>query len=269
MPSPFPGMDPYLENPSRWPEFHGALLFCFRAALNAVLPPRYVASVDLHVWLHEPDAETRTRIGKPDVYLTDQPGTTGPASGGATATLPAPAVVLLPVVRRVGPRYLRILDSLDRRVVTVVELLSPSNKDLGADRDQYLAKRNEYLATGLNLVEIDLLRAGHRPSLGEPMPPPGAYLVFVSRAADFPQVGIWTFTIRDALPEIPVPLDPEDGVASLALKPCLDKVYDEARYATILNYTQDSVPPLVEPDATWARDLLAARAAPTHQGEQP
>jgi hypothetical protein len=268
MPSPFPGMDPYLEEPSLWPEFHGALLYCFRAALNAILPPRYAANVDRHVWLHEPDAETRTRIGKPDAYLSEQPGTHGEGAGGtATATLPAPAVVTLPVVRREGQRYLRVLDRVNRRVVTVVELLSPSNKDPGPDRDQYLGKRNEYLADGLNLVEIDLLRTGRRPSLGEPLPPPGDYLVFVSRAADFPKAGIWTFTIRDLLPEVPVPLYPEDGFASLALKPCMDRVYDDARY--LLDYTRDPTPPLREPDATWARELLAARAAPTHQGEQP
>src|SRR5947209_17985247 len=119
MPSPFPGMDPYLEEPSLWPDFHGAMLYQMRAVLNAVLPERYVASVDRYVWLHEPDTDTRDRLGKPDVFLTDR---SGDASGAAGNTITAPAVVTLPVVRREGPRYLRIIARRNRRVVTVIEL---------------------------------------------------------------------------------------------------------------------------------------------------
>src|SRR5436190_66443 len=159
MPSPFPGMDPYIEEPSLWPDFHGSMIYAFRAALNAVLPERYVAHVDQYVWLHEPDLPTRQRLGRPDAFVTDEaaPPGNGPASSAALAALAAPAVSTLPVVRRTGPRYIQIRDGHDRRVVTVIELLSPSNKDSGGDRDAYLAKRNEYLATGTNLVEIDLL----------------------------------------------------------------------------------------------------------------
>jgi hypothetical protein len=261
MPSPFPGMDPYVEEPSLWPDFHGTMIIAIRAALNAVLPEGYVAHVDQYVWLHEPDLPTRQRLGRPDSFVTDEgPARTGQVSAEvALAALSAPAVSTLPVVRRPGPRYIRIRDAQGRRVVTVIELLSPANKDSGADRETYLAKRNEYLATGTNLVEIDLLRAGERLPLGEPAPTPADYYVFVSVATAFPHIGVWPFTVRDALPVVRVPLANGDAPVSVPLKPCFERAYAEARYERTLNYDGPPSPALREPDAAWARELLAAR----------
>jgi hypothetical protein len=257
MPSPFPGMDPYLEEPSMWPEVHGGLIYRTHAALNAILPARYSARVDRYVWL-EDAAGQRTRDGEPDVFLTDS----GTPSSGGTAVLTAPMVVILPAIRRQGPRYVRIVDRQRRRVVTIIELLSPSNKDEGPDRDAYLAKRNEYLATGTNLVEIDLLRAGERLPLGRSAPSVTGYYILNSPAVHFPQAGLWQFGVRDAIPVIQVPLDPADNPVPLDLKPCLNQVYDEGRYASEIDYSVPPVPPLTEPDATWARDLLARTIPP-------
>jgi hypothetical protein len=260
-------MDPYLEEPSLWPDFHGAMLFAIRAAMNAVLPSGYAAFVDRYLWLHEPDAITRTRLGKPDVYLAQQFSALGPTT--ALAAVTAPCVVTLPAVRIEGQRYVRIVDRSNRRLVTVIEMLSPSNKDPGAERENYLAKRNEYLATETNLVEIDLLRAGRRPPLGDPTPDACDYLFFVCRAAEFPQAGIWSFSVREPLPPLTIPLNPEDGVVSISLKPCFDRVYDEARYAAEVDYSAPPVPPLREPNASWARELLAANqiSVPQSQGQ--
>jgi hypothetical protein len=259
MPSPFPGMDPYLEEPSLFPDFHGSMVPAMRAALSAVLPEGYTAYLDRYVYLQEPDGGPRVRQGKPEVYVAQR---VPAAVGASAATLDAPAMVTLPFVRQEGPLYLRIVDRTGRRIVTVIELLSPTNKETGPDREQYLTKRNEYLATRTNLVEIDLLRAGRRMPLGEPPPAPSDYLLFVSRAADYPQAGVWPFSVRDPLPVVPVPLNPQDGWVTFALKPCLDRVYDEAHYALDLDYTVPPVPPLREPDASWARELLATRTAP-------
>src|SRR5882757_8697530 len=130
MPSPFPGMDPYIEEPSRWSDFHSTMIVAFRAALNSVLPERYVANVDQYVWLHEPDLKTRQRLGRPDAFVTDEstPQPTESSPSVALAALAAPAVSTLPVIRRPGPRYIRIRDTDGRRLVTVIEILSPSNK---------------------------------------------------------------------------------------------------------------------------------------------
>ncbi len=261
MPSPFPGMDPYLEEPSLWPTAHGGIIWRARAALNAILPPRYLARVDQYVWLEEAGTEESKRDGEPDVFVSDA----GTPSPGGTATLMAPALVVLPAVRRTGPRYIRIVDQQGRRVVTVIELLSPSNKKGGADRDACLSKRNEYLATGTNLVEVDLLRAGERMPLGESPPELTGYYILVCPRVAFPQAGLWPFGVRDPIPLIQVPLDPADNPVPLDLKPCLDREYDEGRYASQVDYTVPPVPPLPEPDATWARQLLAARL--THPGD--
>src|SRR6476619_3458534 len=158
MPSPFPGMDPYIESSEVWGDFHISMIAAMRAALNGVLPDRYAASADVHVWSVDPDTEASVLLGKPDVPVAEE----GPTGGVATKVrhARAPAKLRLRLRRRRSRRYLRISEPRSNRVVTVIELLSPSNKATGTDREAYLAKREEYLATGTNLVEIDLLRGG-------------------------------------------------------------------------------------------------------------
>jgi hypothetical protein len=181
----------------------------------------------------------------------------------------APTVVTLEAVRSEGKRYLRIVDRQNRRVVTIIELLSPSNKDAGQERENYLTRRNEFFANGVNVVEIDLLRAGRRLPLGDPPPAPSDYLYFVSRAADYPSAGVWPFSLRDPLPDVPVPLAEEDGYVLLPLKPSLERAYDEGPFGEDMDYTQPPVPPLRGPDAAWARELLAARQPPPSQPQGP
>jgi hypothetical protein len=253
MPSPFPGMDPYLEEPSLGPDFHMTMLVAMRAALNPRLPPRYAAQLDRYVWL-EDSTEDQTRGGAPDLYVAELE--TVPDST-SVATLAAPATVVLPAVLRLGTRYMRIVDRVNRRVVTVIELLSPANK--GSDREAYLAKRRELIATRTNLVEIDLLRSGQRP-----MPESASdYRVLVSRPSDFPNAGAWEFSVRDPLPTITIPLDPDVATVPLDLKPCFDRTYDEARYPTQVDYTAPPRPWLRDADAAWAAALLSSR---TEQG---
>lgn len=255
MPSPFPGMDPYLEAPWIWPDLHLTLIVAIRAELNRLLPAHYVASADRYVWLQEPTDTPPNRFGKPDVYVTGEGGS--PAAALTTAA--PPVKVVLAGLREKGPPYLKIIDRERRRLVTVLELLSPANKTPGKDRDAYLWKRSEYLGTGVNLVELDLLRDGVRAPLGKPGPPAADYYLLMCRAAEMPEAGVWPFSVRDPLPPIPFPLKPQDNDVLLPLQSCLDRAYDEAGYARELNYAEPPVPPLREPDATWARERLAAR----------
>jgi len=257
VPSPFPGMDPYLENPAIWPDLHVGLNAAIRAELNKRLPARYAARIDRYVWIHEPGADERTLLGKPDVYVAE---TTGSGSGsGHAAVLTAPATVVLPAVRREGNRYIKIVDLQNHRVVTVLEVLSPANKNPGKDRDAYLMKRNEYLATEINLIEIDLLRSGEHMPWGGPPPPPADYYILISPAREFPRAGLWPLSVRDPLPEIPIPLNPGDQETFLPVQTCFDRAHDEGRYTSEVNYAEPPTPPLPEPDATWARELLTAR----------
>jgi hypothetical protein len=261
MPSPFPGMDPYLEAPGLWPDFHGAMLYALRAVLSRVLPPGYLARVDRYVWLTDAEDAQDTLLGKPDVFVANGGMPATPAAS-ATAVLTAPMTVTLPSVRHEGMRYLQIVDQNEHRVLTVLELLSPSNKQPGRDRVAYLAKRDEYLATGTNLVEIDLLREGDRSPFAPALPTGRHYALLVSQADDFPRAGVWPFSVQDPFPPCPVPLRPGIATLQLDLTPCFERVYDEARFDAELDYTRPPHLPLPEPDAAWARELLAARLLP-------
>lgn len=248
-------MDPYVESPAFWGDCHGSLIAAMRAELNVRLPASYAASIDMYNWIHEPDAETRKILGKADVLMSEtRSGETSKTAGQVAA---APATILLPVVRKASSKYIKITDISGQRVVTVIELLSPANKTPGPDRDAYLAKRNEYLASSINLVEIDLLRSGLRMPLGNPPPARSDYCMMVSRAWELPQASYWGLSVRDPLPDLPVPLDAGQAEVQLSLKNCFDRAYDEGRYSQKLTYSVPPTPPLLEADAAWAHALLA------------
>lgn len=256
MPSPFPGMDPYIES-WIWGSFHSNLITAIYDRLNPRLPKRFIASTELFVW--RVDSSERLLIGGPDVFVSDCDPV--PESGGV-ATLAAPINTVLPgVVRK--QRYVKIVDSEERRAVAVIEILSPSNKTGGEAGQMYRLKREEYIASGISLVEIDLLRAGQRPPLGDPAPPISDYYVLVHRGWERSRFGIWPVSVREALPLVPIPLDPDVAEPIIDLRAAIDHVYDVGRYAEQLDYSKPPKPALREPDATWARELLASRIAPT------
>jgi Protein of unknown function (DUF4058) len=253
MKSPFPGMDPYLEEPNLWSDVHTTLIIAIKGALNAELPESYVASADKYVWIHEPDAGARTRVIRPDAFIVKHDDAAGP---GAPLVTAAPTTIILPATRREGNKYLKIVDVRSRRLITVVELLSPANKRPGPDREDYLTKRIDYLTAGVNLVEIDLLRAGVRLPLDEALPLGFDYYALVCRASQMPAAGVWSFTVRDPIPIIPIPLSPADSDVPLDLRPCLDWAYHQGKYWKEVDYSRPPDPSLSEADAVWAKTLL-------------
>jgi hypothetical protein len=156
--------------------------------------------------------------------------------------------------------YLEIRDRDTRAIITIVEFLSPSNKSTGPDRDQYLAKRRQVMRARVNLVEIDLLRGGPRmPWQGMPE---CDYCVVVSRAGRWPRAGLWPIRLRERLPEIPIPLRPEEADARLDLQQLLHRVYDAAGYCYYI-YTGQPEPALSAEDAAWASQLVASATGQT------
>ncbi len=255
MPSPFPGMDPYLEA-DLWPDVHATLLPLIRQALVAGLPTGYVASLDQYVWLADGDDGEPVRRGKPDTFVSEEPAAR--SRGRSSVAVVAPTARFRHPARRRRRRklYIRLLDAADRQVVTVIELLSPSDKLPKADRDRYLLKRDEYFAAGANLVEIDLLRRGLRVPMDDPGPPEADYYLMVTKATDYPDADVWAFTVRDPIPVFPVPLRPADPHVPLDLRACLDLAYDGGGYANQINYTEPPAVGLRGPDAVWAANLL-------------
>lgn len=259
MPSPFPGMNPYMEG-ARWRDFHTQFIVKVRQTLAQRLRGRYEVGTEEDVFIHEPSAAERKRVAVGDATLAVAPNrdVSRQAPGGPVQVgLERPVEVVLPVEPVEDKhRWVEIRDVAGNRVVTVIELLSPSNKQ-GDGRSQYLAKRQSLLRVA-NLVEIDLLRGGRRlPMEPEPATP---YCVMVGRPAKWPRAEVWPIGLRDPLPAIPVPLLPPDADVSLDLQGLLHVVYDEAAYGPRL-YELEVEPRLSAEDQAWADDLRMSRAS--------
>ena len=269
---PFPGMDPYLEAPDIWPDFHETLATVIRAQLNASLPPPYYCRVQTR-----PEAGVILEAGAPhrivpDVVVVRQAEPGRSEQGAARAVLTGPRTeVSAGVEVRVHTDPLRhpfveIRDAArGHKLITLTEIVSPSNKRPGPDRRAYEAKQQEVLESDASLIEVDLLRSGRRllpyPDLEETVHRLGCdYLIFVNRASK--RAGTWMdyvlypVDVRDILPCIPVPLAGEDTDVPLDLQVAVERTYREGPYLRAVDYTVAPDPPLDEEDAAWADALL-------------
>jgi hypothetical protein len=253
MPSPFPGMNPYLEQADTWEDFHSNFITHAQKALADVVGPNYVVKIEVRLYLHELSAEERRFFGKSDLGVLP---TAGQSATGRMGRRSAPVQLQMPAVEVERHSSLEIRDGRNRRVVTAIELLSPTNKNLGPDRDDYLRKRMELFARRVNFVEIDLRRGGHRPR--PPELPPCDYYALVARPDDWPHVDMWPIGLRDPLPVIPIPLTPPDADVTLDLQGVLNSVYDDADYGKYI-YTETPEPPLSRDEAAWARQFLPSK----------
>lgn len=250
MPSPFPGMNPFLEQNDTWQDFHHDFLTRAREILTGQVGANYLVKVEVRLILRELSADERRFVGVADVGVIGGPGE-GAAS--ATSTLTAPVRLSLPAVEAERRSWVEIRDRRDRRVVTVLELLSPSNKTPGPDRDEYVSKRGMMLQQRTHLVEIDLRRGGERPHY--PVLPPCDYYALVSRWQQRPDLDFWPVRLRERLPVIPVPLYPPDPDVALDLQDVLHRVYDAAGYGKYV-YSETPQPPLSADDLAWARQFV-------------
>lgn len=248
--SPFPGMDPYLEHPTLWPNVHQRLITYASDALQAQLTPRYYVSIGERVYLEAPDRS---------VYPDERDG---PRAATATLEADRPVVVVVePVERR--EVFIEIQDpGAGHRVVTVIEVLSPSNKQPGEGRDLYSKKQAEVLASNVHLVEIDLLRGG-APTVALPPSPSvrSGYRVVVTRATDRTRRELYEVTPRDRLPRVAIPLAASDTDAVLDLQAVLSEAYAKGAYGLRVDYSVDPTPPLPADDATWPRALVRGAGA--------
>jgi hypothetical protein len=257
MPSPFPGMNPYLEQEDAWHDFHERFMPLAAELLNAQVGPDYIVKIDEHLFIHELPQQPRSFVGRGDVTVSET--RPGDRTGTAAATVEAPAEVGLPQVDVEGQSFLEIRDRRNRQLIAVLELLSPSNKNPGPDREQYLHKRNRLLRSSAHLVELDLLRGGPRLPL-EGLPPCD-YYALVSRAERRPRAGVWPVRLRERLPVVPVPLRAGDADLRLDLQEVLHRIHDAAGYAKFI-YDSEPAPPLAADEQAWARQFLPAQAPP-------
>jgi len=255
MPSPFPGMNPYLERAGVWRKFHHHFITTAMTHLAAQLDPRYLVDIETQLYIHEPPADRRFR-DTADGSVADSSSRASQSGGAAPAAVAPVYVTILDEVEIEKVHSVLIRDADGNEVVTVVELLSRSNKYAGPDREQYLRKRTELIRSGTSLVELDLLRGGPR------MPPDDMptcdYCAVVSRVEERPRLGVWPWRLREPMPTIPVPLR-QGEAAWLDLKAVLDRLYDEGYYERSA-YARPPEPRLSPDDAAWAAQFLPPTA---------
>jgi Protein of unknown function (DUF4058) len=254
MPSPFPGMNPYLEQAAHWQDFHLEFLTTVRRLLTPRVGPNYIVQLEEHVYIHDLPPEPRSSVGRADVSIAR--ARPMEAADAALGVLEAPAEIDLPEQDEERIRFLEIRDRRGRELVTVIEVLSPSNKRLGEDRESYLSKRREILRSHAHLVEIDLLRGW------TPMPmsnrPACDYSIMISRSERRPKAGFWAIALRDRLPVVPIPLRLEDGDVRIDLQEALNSAYDAAAYERYI-YEEMPEPALSGVDAEWADQVKPAQ----------
>jgi hypothetical protein len=267
MPSPFPGMDPYLEQPDVFPDLHDSFITYLREHLQARLPAPYFAAIGRRVWIEL----ARRSIG-PDVNVIHSrprgPSSTKVAEGSASAVATQPVAVRVAHDEFREP-FIEVYanDEQGKRLVTSLELLSLSNKTPGAHgRDLYLRKQREILGSQVHLVEIDLLRGGEHATavpLDDARDACGSfdYHVSIHHFDDLETYFVYPIRLEDRLPTIAIPLLPGDPPVSLDLQAVLDRCYDAGPYPREIDYEGDAlVPPLRAEQRAWAARVLKTEA---------
>jgi len=255
MGDPFPGMNPYLEDPDLWPEVHHLLISLLAETLNPQLLPTYRVAIEKRVY--QLSGEDALLIGIPDVTVGRRPNSgqgTGPIATSVASAPSQPVSVMVPMPIEVQEGYLEIREVATQEVVTVIEVLSPANKRSGRGRESYLQKRERVLGSSSHLVEIDLLRQG------TPMPMVNGgvshYRILVSRRDRRPYAELYPFSVRETMPPFAIPLKPPNSEPVVELKGLLSQVIDRSGLAVVLKYDQSPVPPLDHEDEAWLGELL-------------
>jgi hypothetical protein len=265
MQSPFPGMDPYIEACELWEDFHGHLIEKIFDEVSAALPPGYVAQSGKRSYILLVESENKTeRSFIPDVKVTQARPRRPAGAGTATAEATEPLSLRAFIETEFVERFIDIYEKPPRRrLVTSIEVLSPSNKRRGTKGwRKYLRKRQALLLGKANLVEIDLVRGGTRMPMLDPLPDSPYYLL-VAREEWAPTCRVWPAFFDRPLPPIPIPLSKPDHDIPLAIQPLIDAIYQRARYREQLDYSKQLAPPLTPEQTAWLARQLSGEARAT------
>ena len=262
MPSPFPGMDPYLEARAVWPDVHASLITYIREALQPQLRPKYIARIGERVQL-----ANISRSYVPDVLLVHTMREPSPTLTTAAPLVADEPQLIAALDEAVREPYIEIIARETGDVVTLIELLSPANK-IGDGRDQYIQKQTDLLATEVNLVEIDLLGYGKETVLARNAiiaePADWRYQINISRAGRRNALELYAIPLRDKLPNCRIPLRPPDADAVLDLTAVFTRSYDVGGYDLLVDYNQPPATPLRDAEAIWLAALLQEKGLRSH-----
>ncbi|NJK64194.1 MAG: DUF4058 family protein [Synechococcaceae cyanobacterium SM2_3_1] len=253
MPSPFPGMDPYLEG-YLWPDVHSALASQMRRQLTPLLRPKYTARLEIYL-TEDPFPEGEIGILYPDVEVLKASQKATQTSSGSTKVVTQPTLTL-PLLQAAKVRLtsIEIRGTAHHHLISCIEVISPVNKR-EPGLVSYQQKRQRLYQGNVHLLEIDLIRRGTRP-FNHPHLPQVPYCIALTRAQS-KQIEIWAIDLSTPLPTVPVPLKAPDTDVPLDLQAALDQVYAEAPYDLSVDYSQEPPPPAfsaVERD--WIQTIL-------------
>ncbi len=256
MPSPFPGMDPYLEDPTLWPDVHLRLINAISEFLLPQIRPTYFCRAEERIYVVD-EFDSARKVIIPDVSISElDRGTLQQTTASPASMLAEPIPVVTLMDDEIHEPYLQIINTASRQVVTVIEVLSPSNKISGSSgMASYKEKRRDVLRSNANWVEIDLLRGGVRIPLNGRFTE-SDYRMHWSRVNERPRDWVLPVALEQRLPGIPIPVRPEDPEATLDLQAVLNLVYERAGYELVLDYDRDPVPPLTPAQREWAKPIL-------------
>jgi hypothetical protein len=259
-------MDPYIEACGLWPDFHGHLIERLYERVAEAAPDRYLVRTGERSYVVLVESEGKnSHPFVPDVSVTTPSRRKRGGKAGGTAVAEAAGEVE-PITMRAfieeehRESFVEIYEATpEQRLVTCIEVLSPSNKAPGTPGwDLYLRKRQSLLLGGINLVEIDLLRGGRRMPMLDPWPT-SPYTLLVARAKKVQLCRAWPVHFQRPIPPLPVPLAKPDPDILVELQPMLDAVYQRSRYERSIDYTKPLDPPLGPEETAWLQEQLRAR----------
>lgn len=247
---PFPGMNPWLEDAKIWRNVHLSLINAIRDELAPQLEPRYFVDVETHTYIStSPNMPIRTRYPDVSILKRGEPAVSLPNVRSAAI----PLVIDLPLPEPYEEPYLVVRLIPDGEVVTVIEVLSHTNKRAGNERRSYIEKRGTLIDSEVHFIEIDLLRAYDAMPYTEHLM--ADYRILVRRRELRRQAHVYAFSVREPIPLFP--LLPDDQEPLVDLGALLHEIYDRARYRLVIDYSKPPTPPLSAEDAVWAADCLA------------
>jgi Protein of unknown function (DUF4058) len=263
--SPFPGMDPYIEACGLWGDFHLELIAEIKRALAQAAPERYLvrAGERSYVVLVADDGKNSHPF-IPDVSVTTERRRKPSQKKGGAAVAhrvikPGPVLMRAFIQEEHREAFVEIYEATpEQRLVTSIEVLSPSNKRPHTPGwHLYLRKRQSLLLGEANLVELDLLRGGQRMPMLDPWPE-SPYSVLVARAKKYALCRVWPVCFQVPCPSVPVPLSKPDPDIVLDLQPMIDSIYRRSRYERSIDYKRPPSPPLGDAETAWLKRQLRA-----------
>ena len=271
MPSPFPGMDPFIESRRLWEDFHPKLINEIESAAATVVPDRYLVRLNERSYIvlaSSEDVDPKQHRMQADVSIVERPdstmsyaATTVAAKGASVATIEEEAVEMHALVEAEFRETFVEISQLrpERRLVTTIEVLSPSNKRRHTEGwELFNRKRQAHLEGRANLVEIDLLRRGQRMPMCDDWPE-SPYYILTCWKKTAPMCKVWPAYVDRPLPKLRIPLSPPDDDIVLDLQPMVDAIYERSRYAVDIDYEKPCHPALDEAAVQFLKARLAER----------